>query len=137
MAAKIRDKYWMYYTFPCALAWSENLIDWTPVGKSVWRGGHEAGAIALLRNDGIVLMTQGGHSSLGTWTLCQALIDRNDLTTVLKYQGQPFLYPEHDWEKRGFTDNTTVANHCPTGDLDVFPSRTDAEYCFQPVVGGA
>jgi predicted GH43/DUF377 family glycosyl hydrolase len=110
VAAKIGDKYWMYYTFPCALAWSENLIDWTPMGKSVWRGGHEAGAIALLRDNGILLMTQGGHPSLGTWTLRQALIDRKDLTNVLEFQGQPFLYPEHDWERRGFTDNTTVAN---------------------------
>jgi predicted GH43/DUF377 family glycosyl hydrolase len=46
----------------------------------------------------------------GTWTLGQALIDRNDLTTVLKHPDQPFLYPELDWEKRGFTDFTTVAN---------------------------
>jgi len=110
IATKIDGKYWMYYTHPCALAWSQNLIDWTPVGKSVWGGSHEAGAIALLREDGILLMTQGGHHSLGAWTLRQSLIDPNDLTTVLKYQKKPFLYPEHEWEKRGMTGNTTVSN---------------------------
>jgi len=111
IATKINGKHWMYYTHPCALAWSENLIDWTPAGKAVWPGGgREAGAIALLRDDGILLMTQGGHHSLGAWTLRQALIDHNDLKTVLKEQKEPFLYPEYEWEKRGFTGNTTVAN---------------------------
>jgi beta-1,2-mannosidase len=110
IAAKIDGKYWMYYTHPCALAWSENLIDWTPVGKSVWGGSHEAGAIALLRDDGILLMTQGGHHALGAWVLYQALIDRKNLTTVLEERKEPFLYPEHAWEKQGMTGDTTVAN---------------------------
>jgi hypothetical protein len=30
IAAKVNGKYWMYYTHPCALAASENLMDWTP-----------------------------------------------------------------------------------------------------------
>lgn len=115
IATKINGKYWMYYTHPCAIAWSGNLIDWTPAGKSVWGGSHEAGAIALLRGDGILLMFNGPDwgktsPSRGAWTLGQALIDRNDLTTVLKHQDQPFLYPELDWEKKGFTGRTTVAN---------------------------
>jgi len=110
IATKINGKYRMYYTHPCALAWSENLIDWTPEGKSVWGGSHEAGALALLRKDGILLMFQGPYSRLGAWTLRQALIDRNDLTTVRKQQDRPFLYPELDWEKKGFTGRTTVAN---------------------------
>ncbi len=111
IAAKINGRYWMYYTHPCALAWSENLIDWTPTGKSLWPGGgREAGAIALLRDDGILLMTQGGHHSLGAWVLRQALISHNDLQTVLKEQKEPFLWPELEWEKKGFTGDTTVAN---------------------------
>jgi hypothetical protein len=28
---------------------------------------------------------------------------------LLKQQTEPFLYPEYDWEKRGFVGNTTVA----------------------------
>jgi len=80
-------------------------------GKAVWPGGgREAGAIALLRNDGILLMTQGAHHSLGAWVLRQALIDRKDLKTLLKEQKEPFLYPEYDWEQKGFTGRTTVAN---------------------------
>jgi len=110
IATKINDKYWMYYTHPCALAWSKNLIDWTPVEKSVWSGSHEAGALALWREDGILLMTQGGHHSLGAWVLRQALIDRNDLTSVLKESKVPFLYPEYPWEKKGMTAETTVSN---------------------------
>jgi predicted GH43/DUF377 family glycosyl hydrolase len=111
IAARINGKYWMYYTHPCALAWSENLVDWTPAGKAVWPGGgREAGAIALLRDNGILLMTQGGHHALGAWVLRQALIDRTDMRTVLKEQKEPFLYPEYDWEKHGMTGHATVAN---------------------------
>jgi len=111
IATKINGRYWMYYTHPCALAWSDNLIDWTPAGKSVWPGGHEAGAVALLRDDGILLMFNATTwPSHGIWTLGQALIDRHDLTTVLRHQDLPFLYPERDWEKTGFIGRTTVAN---------------------------
>lgn len=110
IAAKVDGKYWMFYTHPCAIAWSENLIDWTPVGQSVWGGSHEAGAIALLREDGILLMTQGGHHALGAWVLYQALIDRKDRKTIRKEQKEPFLYPEYPWEKQGMTGDTTVAN---------------------------
>ena len=56
-------------------------------------------------------MTQGGHPSLGAWVLRQALTDRHDLKTVLQEANEPFLWPEYDWEKSGFTGNTTVANN--------------------------
>jgi predicted GH43/DUF377 family glycosyl hydrolase len=111
IAAKLDGKYWMYYTHPCGIAWSDNLIDWVPTGRAVWPGGgREAGAIALLRDDGILLMTQGGHHRLGAWVLRQALVDPQDRKTVRKEQREPFLYPEYDWEKQGFIGNTTVAN---------------------------
>jgi len=96
--------YYMNYT-----TWSDNLIDWTRADKSVWGGGHEAGAIALLRDKDIVLMFNTMGYGNG-WTLGQALIDRNDLTTVLQYPNKPFLYPELEWEKKGFTDPAVVAN---------------------------
>jgi predicted GH43/DUF377 family glycosyl hydrolase len=112
VAAKIKGRYWMYYTHPCALAWSDNLIDWTPTGESVWpSGNHESGAIALLREDGILLMFNSTKwPAYGSWTLGQALIDRNDLKTVMQEEAKPFLHPEWGWEKSGFTDRTTVAN---------------------------
>ena len=109
--AQVNGRYWMYSTHPCALAWSTNLVDWTPTGETVWPGGgREAGAIALLGDDGILLMTQGGHHRLGAWVLRQTLVSRDDLFTILKDQPEPFLYPEYEWEKRGFVDFTTVAN---------------------------
>jgi predicted GH43/DUF377 family glycosyl hydrolase len=110
IVAKINGKYWMYYTRPCALAWSDNLIDWTRADKSVSGGHQEAGAIALLRDKDIVLMFNTQAYGSPAWTLGQALIDRNDLTTVLKDPNKPFFSPELDWEKRGFVPNTTVAN---------------------------
>ena len=70
----------------------------------------DAAASKRLRDDGILLMTQGGHHKLGAWVLRQALIDPSDRRTVLKEQKEPFLYPEYDWEKKGFVGNTTVAN---------------------------
>lgn len=111
IAARINGRYWMYYTHPCALAWSENLIDWTPMDKAVWSGGHEAGAIALLEDDGILLMFNSMEwPDRGVWTLGQALIDRRDLTGVLQHAEQPFLFPEFAWERQGFAVRTTVAN---------------------------
>lgn len=111
VAARIDGKYWMYYTHPCAIAWSTNLIDWTPVDRAVWPGGgREAGAIALLRDEGILLMTQGAHPARGAWTLRQTLIDPTDLAAIRHDQAEPFLWPELEWERRGFAADTTVAN---------------------------
>ena len=116
VAAKVNGRYLMYYTMPSSLAWSDNLIDWTPAGTSVWpTGRHEAGAVALLRKDGILLMFnrvnwRKGSKSFGSWTIGQALIDRGDLTTVLEKQEEPFIRPEMKWEMEGFVNHTTVAN---------------------------
>jgi len=77
----------------------------------VWPGGgREAGAIALLRDDGILLMTQGGHYKLGAWVLRQALVDPADRKRIIAEQKEPFLWPEYEWEKKGFVGHTTVSN---------------------------
>lgn len=111
VAARIGGRYWMYYTHPCAIAWSEDLIDWTPTGERVWPGGHEAGAIALVRRESILLMFNATvWPEQGQWTLGQALVDRSDRRSVLRHAKEPFLHPEHDWEREGFTARTTVAN---------------------------
>jgi predicted GH43/DUF377 family glycosyl hydrolase len=117
IAAKIDGKYWMFYTHGCAMAWSEDLINWHWVGKAGWPRGAEAGAIALLRDDGILLMAQTGAGPLGGWTLWQQLHDRADLTDkqlpnngILKEQKDPFLWPEYEWEIKGMTGYTTVSN---------------------------
>ena len=119
VAAKIHGKYWMYYTqgaFNCALAWSENLIDWTRADKSVWGNGHEAGALALRQDNGILMFYNsqdwwGGNLPRGSWTLGQALLDRENLTTVRQQRQRPFLQPEFDWEMKGYCSvPATVAN---------------------------
>ncbi|MCX6878160.1 MAG: glycoside hydrolase family 127 protein [Verrucomicrobia bacterium] len=116
LAVKINGQYLMYYTHPSALAVSDNLIDWQPLGKQVWGGQHESGAIALWRDDGILLMFNGQNLwnlplQVGTWALGQALIDRHDLVTVRQTMAQPLLQPEFDWEKKGYCSvPATVAN---------------------------
>jgi predicted GH43/DUF377 family glycosyl hydrolase len=116
IAQKISGKYLMMVSHSCELAESDNLIDWKPLGKAVWTestpgrfdsGSHEAGAIALERPDGILLFYNGGN---GGWSLGQALVSRQDCTTVLQLLEEPFIKPEFDWEKKGFITNATVAN---------------------------
>jgi predicted GH43/DUF377 family glycosyl hydrolase len=110
VAAKIDGKFWMYYTHPCALAWSKNLIDWTPADKAVWKGGHEAGAIALQHGDDIHLMFNAGGWEKAAWSLGQAVIDGKDLLTLKREAKKPFLVPEFEWEKKGLTADTVVSN---------------------------
>lgn len=119
--AKINGKYYMYYTHPSILAESENLIDWKVTGKEVWKGRHESGAVALLRDDGVLLMFNGQNwgdlpFASGTWTLGQALIDRNDMVSVLKHQKRPFLYPELPWEYGDERYRTMVVPAMPSPD---------------------
>ena len=116
IAQKINGKYLMMVSHTCELAESDNLIDWKPLGKAVWKdsapgrfdsGSHEAGAIALERPDGILLFYNGGN---GGWALGQALVSRPDCTMVLQRLEEPFIKPEFDWEKNGFIANACVAN---------------------------
>lgn len=124
IAARINGKYLMFVSHSCALAESDNLIDWKPLGKAVWSGSkpglfdsgsHEAGAMALDLPEGILLFYNAGNGGDPTipaqaWTLSQALIGRRDLTTVLHRLGRPFLRPELEWEVKGFTPAAVVAN---------------------------
>ncbi len=116
IAQKINGKYLMMVSHTCELAESDNLIDWKPLGNAVWTdnasglfdsGSREAGAIALLRPDGILLFYNGGN---GGWALGQALVSRQDCTTVLQRLEEPFIKPEYEWEKSGFIANACVAN---------------------------
>jgi beta-1,2-mannosidase len=124
VATRINGKYLMFVSHTCALAESDNLIDWKPLGKAVWSGGkpglfdsgsHEAGAMALEVPGGILLFynaMNGGDPTLppSAWTLGQALIDRRDLTGVHHRLDRPFLRPELAWEVKGFTAPAVVAN---------------------------
>ena len=132
VAAKIGGKYWMYVSMKGWLATSEDLITWEPVLDE--RGGVkclfpeyvpggyadgacEAGAAALLTERGILYFFNAeGRAPFcglpaGTWSLGQALVDAEDMTTVLDVMDQPFLKPEHMWEKNGHCANpATVCN---------------------------
>ena len=126
LAATFNGKYLMYVSMPCWLAESDSLLDWKPVagGKAVWPhgrpgtwngGAHESGAVALTRSDGILIMYNGCNAGDPaypgrSWLLGQALLDGGDACSVLHELDRPFLYPEFDWELKGFTDAATVAN---------------------------
>jgi predicted GH43/DUF377 family glycosyl hydrolase len=122
LPAKLNGKYLMYYTHPCAIATSDDLINWEPTGEAVFKVGgevpghsrsHESGAIALVREEGILLMVNGSSDLYGRqagWYLGQYLLDKNDGKTIIGDPGFSFLYAEKDWEKFGFAKEAFVSN---------------------------
>ena len=132
IAARINGKYWMYWRIGCFLATSDDLISWTPVvddaGELVSfvppRPGHfdsgcaEAGAIALLTDEGIVLLYNGLNEGpdadpaypVGWSGLGQALFAADCPTRLLQREDCPFLRAENDWELHGFAAPAIVAN---------------------------
>lgn len=131
---RIDGRYWMYYGLQSYVATSNNLIDWSPLvdddGKAVQAlhtragrfdsGACEAGAVALLTGDGIVLLynalnvspDEGGDPSAPAgWSgLGQALLDPTDPTRLLDRLDQPFLRAELEWELSGFISSAVVSN---------------------------
>lgn len=129
VATRINGKYWMYFGLPSHVATSDNLIDWTqlldkggrpisavPSRKGCFDSGScEAGAVALLTDEGILLMYNAynrdnekypkGWSGLG-----QALLARTDPTQLLDRLDEPFLHAQYDWELEGFCSPALVAN---------------------------
>lgn len=131
VAAKINDKYWMYYGVPHIwLASSEDLIHWEPIENHEGnlapvlspRPGYfdswlvEAGPPPVLTDRGIVVMYNAGNSNeigvkdLGNrvYTGGQALFDAKEPWKLLDRTDQPFIKPEKDFEKSGqYVDGTT------------------------------
>ncbi len=131
VAAKIDDRYWMYYGVPHIwLASSEDLINWEPVENYQGdlapvlspRPGYfdswlvEAGPPPLLTDDGIVVLYNAGNSQnigapeLGNriYTGGQALYDANEPWKILDRSDEPFIKPEMPFEKSGqYKDGTT------------------------------
>lgn len=122
VAAQIRGQYWMYLSHKGWLATSDDLIHWNPVLEDdgsvkclfpeFFGGGYasnscEAGAAAILTGKGIVYFFNalGKDINAGvperSWSLGQALVSADDLTTVLAVQEKPFIYPQYDWELKG------------------------------------
>jgi len=125
VAARINNKYWMYWGETIVnVAWSENLIDWTPTvdekGELVAAirprknmfDSHltEPGPPALLTKKGIVLIYNGKNAS-GTDadpavpenTYCggQALFDKYDPTKVIDRADTWFIRPDLPHEISG------------------------------------
>lgn len=131
VAAKINDKYWMYYGVPHIwLAKSDDLINWEPVedyeGNLATvlspRPGYfdswlvEAGPPPLLTDQGIVVLYNAGNSqNIGLEELGnriyvggQALYDKNEPWKLLDRSDKPFIKPELPFEKSGqYIDGTT------------------------------
>ena len=127
VAAKINGKYWMYQSHHGWLATSDDLIHWDPVfdenGKikclfpeyptlRYCQLSCESGAAALLTEHGIVYFFNGrGPTTDDTsyeWAICQALIDPNDMITVLDVSEAPTLAPEYDWERNGHSPEAAL-----------------------------
>jgi predicted GH43/DUF377 family glycosyl hydrolase len=127
-AVRIKGKYWMYWgDTNIFLAWSENLVDWTPLLNSKEelipvlepRTGFfdsdlvEPGPPALLREKGIVLIYNGrnrvskGDKSIpdGTYSAGQALFDKNDPSKLIDRLKNNFLAPTNAYEKTGEVNN--------------------------------
>ena len=129
VATKINGKYWMYFGLRSLVATSDNLIDWTllldkkkkPISAVRPRRGHfdsgccEAGAVALLTDNGILLMYNALNRDdrkypRGWCGLGQALMDRTDPTRLLDRLDKPFLHAQFDWELKGFCSPALVSN---------------------------
>ena len=121
IARKIGGKYVMYAAHNGWMSTSEDLVHWEPVldgtgkqkclfpdddfaKKPYANASCEAGAAAILTDDGIVYFfnaAAAGENPSAFWTQGQALVDKNDLCTVLDVLEEPHLFPEYDWEKKG------------------------------------
>ena len=131
VAAKIQDKYWMYWGEDAVrLASSTDLVNWTPVldeGGEVAklitpRSGYfdseftEVGPPPILTDNGIVLVyngknsDKGGDSAIGpgAYAAGQLLFDPEHPATLLDRLDKPFLEPELDFEKTGQYPQGTV-----------------------------
>lgn len=124
VAAKIDDRYWMYYGVPrIGIATSEDLIHWTPLedadGNPLFvlspRPGYfdawlvEAGAPAVITSHGIVLLYNAGNDGRygdpslpnRVYTGGQALFDVHNPLKLTARSARPFIRPTASYESRG------------------------------------
>jgi len=158
IAATINGKYWMYYgEGDVHLAWSNNLIDWTPLedsnGKLLIVLGRrhgcfdsdlaEGGPSGVLTDQGIVVFYNGknaggdnGDTTIPPGAYCggQALFDANDPTKLIDRPEKPYYQPEMAFERTGqYAAGTTF-----TEGLVFFKSKWFLYYgCADSLVGVA
>ncbi len=117
-AVKINGKYIMFYATTCKIAYSDNLLDWTPFtytdengetlvcelfpekGREAGRFDfrlREAGAAAILMGDEILLFYNANDTVENT--IGQAVVSIKDLTRAIEMMDRPFLRADRQWEK--------------------------------------
>ena len=134
MAAKIKGKYWMYWGEAFInLAWSENLVDWTPLvdengelKQLVKTRKHmfdskltECGPPAFITDEGIVLLYNGKNDEgenadpnlpKGTYTVGKVVFDPENMEKVISRSDSCFLKPTLPHEVSGqYKSGTTFA----------------------------
>jgi predicted GH43/DUF377 family glycosyl hydrolase len=128
MAAKIKDRYWMYWGEGLFLAYSDDLIQWTivedpekqaPLQVMSPRPGHfdcqlVEGGLAVLTSRGIVVIYnsfQPGENGVRNKFAAfgQALFDRNDPTRILDRYKTFFLKADREYELVGMLPNVIFA----------------------------
>lgn len=142
IATKINGLYWMYFgDTNLYMAYSKDLINWNLArnkenGKmiSVMHPRHgyfdsrlvEPGPLALLKNDGILLIYNGSNAAnfndpklpRYTYAAGQALFDKNAPYKLIRRTDDYFLFPEKDYEMVG-----EVNNVCFVEGLVLFKSK--------------
>lgn len=130
IAAKVKNKYWMYYGEGIMLATSEDLIHWkmvidikgqplTVISKrsetSLFDNGLvESGPPPILTKHGILVIYNGARKKksgdgIEMYSGGQALMDKTDPTKMLYQLNAPFLYPEKYYEMAGLVNKVTFS----------------------------
>ncbi len=134
VAVKINGKYWMYWgEKKINLAWSENLVDWTPilneqgdlkilVAPREYKFDSkltECGPPAVITDEGIVLLYNGKNSfdfdtdpnlAKGTYSVGKLVFDINDMEKVISRSDNYILKPTLPHEASGqYASGTTFA----------------------------
>lgn len=110
---KIDGRYWMYFgDTNIWIAWSEDLINWTPIEEPVMRpregmfdsGLIEPGPTPLITEQGILMLYNSADEDL-VYRTGQALFDKNDPTKLLRRSDDYFMEPDEELEVDGQIPN--------------------------------
>jgi predicted GH43/DUF377 family glycosyl hydrolase len=110
---QINGRYWMYFgDTNIWAAWSDDLINWTPIDEPVMRpregmfdsGLVEPGPTPLITDHGILMLYNSADDDL-VYRTGQALFDINDPTRLLKRSDTFFMEPDLEIEIDGQIPN--------------------------------
>lgn len=110
---QINGRYWMYFgDTNIWAAWSEDLINWTPIEEPVMRPREgmfdsrliEPGPTPVITEHGILLLYNSADDDL-VYRTGQALFDINDPTRLLERSDDFFMEPDYELEVDGQIPN--------------------------------